>query len=767
MPDTTQGTFQSLDQTITARGLSLSQRLKGAVTGFLNGSFTPGTPLETIAPEGTPPRLFDYSTTFNIDIAPRSNQAVSFQALREIAQSWNVLRIIIERRKDRLAKMPWKIQYAEEGDKKKLTDADKAIEQFFRKPDGEHDFETMLRAMEEQVTVYDALSLEPVYNPDGSMFALYGVNGATIQLKINELGRTPSPPNTAYQQVIKGMPWANFTADQLIYRPMNVRFDSPWGYSKVEQILQIAYIALQRTNQQMYSFSESTIPEAIMQAPENWTSQQIFDLNDYFDSRYSGNLKRRSKMTVVPHGSTLQPYRADPLKNEFDEWMARVACYCLGESPQGFVKEVNRSTSETAQQTAMKEGLEPSLAFFAGLFNEVLAKCFKRPDLRFMWTLESQIDPLVEQQTRIAYIEHGVLGIDEVRQDMGLDPLGIGNMIWTSQGPVLVEDIISGAFKPGASASPDAAPDPTEAIEGAKVAVVEALKLLEVGPVDAAKKKSLKMVHPPAIPGYASKVGKFKDVVLDAFKSGREKITDYVWSRVEPALRKQAAKGTTDGNDKRAKSIADDADLDFLETLGGFTRELYVDVASQGAGAALRSVAGEASISGDDLDALLDQADLKAVAWAEERAAAMVGKRMVDGVLVDNPRPGWSITDSTRSKIQSKVTQALNEGWTREDLASALAEGPFSADSADMIAQTELKLARGESTRIGWKTSGVVKGKRSLLSADHDVEDECDDNADEDVVELDEAYPSGDMGIPFHPRCNCSEVAVLADEYNL
>lgn len=447
----------------------LMKRLQGAVSGFVSGFWTPGTPLDTVPPDNTPPRQFDYQTTFNIDIAPRSGMPLGFQDLMALADNWDLLRMVIERRKDQMAKLKWSIRPRDQD--KELDAAGQAIQDQLRYPDNEHSFETFMRASLEEVFVKDALSLEPVYRPDGSVYGIYGIDGSTIQLKIDERGRTPEPPNTAYQQVIKGVPWANFTKENLIYRPWNLRFSRVFGFSKVEQIAVLCNIGLRREMQQLYAFTEGTLPEAFMNTPKGWGPQQIKEFQDQFDSYMTGNLKRRSKIYMVPDESKIDGIKADPLKNEFDEWLARLVCYIFGMSPQGFVKETNRATAETAAAAAASEGLEPVMSYVQELWTYILAACFKRPDLEFAFNLDSEIDAKEESDIQVDRIEHAVYSVDEVRQSLGLDKIGFDHAVWTPSGPILVSQLIANPTATLPQASGSAVPDDdSEPMASAKAA---------------------------------------------------------------------------------------------------------------------------------------------------------------------------------------------------------------------------------------------------------------------------------------------------------
>ncbi len=93
-----------------------------------------------------------------------------------------------------------------------------------------------LRILLEDLFVIDA----PLYLPTQKHWAatctpLRLVDGATIKRVLDNTGRLPLPPDTAYQQILHGMAAVDYTADELIYRSRNNRSYKVYGYSPVEQ----------------------------------------------------------------------------------------------------------------------------------------------------------------------------------------------------------------------------------------------------------------------------------------------------------------------------------------------------------------------------------------------------------------------------------------------------------------------------------------------------------------------------------------------------
>jgi len=157
-----------------------------------------------------------------------------------------------------------------------------------------------------------------------------------------------------------------------------------------------------------------------------------------------------------------------------------------------------------------------------------------------------------------------------------------------------------------------------------------------------------------------------------------------------------------------------------------------------------------------------DQLNQLAADYAKERAAELVGKKWVDGVLVDNPSAEWAISETTRARLRDLVDDAFEDGMTPEQLEAAILDlGDFSEERAETIARTELAMAQSEGAIEGWRQSGVVAGKRWLLGSEHGDPDECDENSDAGVIALGDAFPSGDDTAPAHPRCTCDVIAVV------
>jgi hypothetical protein len=276
----------------------------------------------------------------------------------------------------------------------------------------------------EEMLVIDAATLYPRYNRGGSLYALDIIDGATIKPLIGEDGRPPEPPDPAYQQILKGIPAADFSAEELLYLPRNPRAHRLYGMSPVEQIALTINIALRRDASTLDYYRAGSSPDAFATLPKEWTADQIRSFQDYFDALMSGNLARRRQTKFMPADFKLIEARQPPLKDQYDEWLARIICYAFSVPVSPFVSQVNRATGETMRQQATQEGLVPLKRWLKNALDHVIHVCMNEPGLEFVWVGDDAVDPLEQAQTLQILVGAGIKTREEARADLGLAPAG-------------------------------------------------------------------------------------------------------------------------------------------------------------------------------------------------------------------------------------------------------------------------------------------------------------------------------------------------------
>lgn len=718
----------------------LTTGVKFILTGKTPEWFGPGDPLPPVAQDEAQGRQFDFPVLANVTRSPRDGEGVTFSQMRTLSETCDVLRLVIETRKDQIAKMQWTIKPK---DPKATMDARcKAVQDLLQSPDREHDWSTWLRMLLEDLFVIDAPAVYVRPTVGGQVYSFDPVDGATIKRVIDQAGRTPAAPQVAYQQILKGLPAVDYSTDELIYMPRNPRTHKVYGYSPVEQIVFTVNVALRRSLHQLQYYTEGNVPEALIGVPETWNPDQIAQFQKYWDSLLEGNQAAKSHVKFVPGGLKFQETKSGVTKDEFDEWLARIVCYAFSVPSTPFTKQVNRATAETAQEAALEEGLTPIMQWIQNLANVMIGKFFGYPDLGFFWETEDALQPEIQAKITDTKLKNATMTINEARALDGLDPVPDGNelMLYTAQGAVLLKDVIN---------PPEPPPPPTiiQAVPGTDANAPPGKVAEEPGTASPPKEKEAvakgkKQVAPidrerTAIVGQRTKLEK----VLKKFFKGQAVA---VAKQLTEALGKMSLQDAA-----RLAEILKNIDLSGWSDLAGDVQGILEIVGLDGGAEGLLQLGIE-----DAPDKITELVNEKAVEYSQERSAELVGMKWVDGELVENPNPEWAITDSTREYLRGDVQQAMEEGMSNDDLADLIADNyAFSDARAEMIARTETAFADVQGNLTAYKESGVVQGKTWIAAPTC-----CEfcQELDGVTVGIDEDFPNeGGDGPPLHPQCVC------------
>src|SRR5579862_2579507 len=389
--------------------------------------FGPLEPMAPVAPESVRGRAFDYPVGYNLRYRPRADETISFAMLHALADGCDMLRIVIETRKDQIEGQDWDIRPKRRPDGSHpaagaFADEIAAAKAFFAFPDREHDLSSWIRAIAEEMFVTDAVSIYLRPDRKNRIHAFEILDGATIAPRIDAWGRTPSAPDVAYQQILHGVPAADFSRDQLIYFPRNKRPGHVYGYSPVEQVMLTASTLIRREQHQLAFYTDGNLSDGLFIAPANTDSAKLSEWQKYWDSILEGNPQSRRHGIWVANGTDFKPLKPPQLTDPFDEFLARIICFAFSISPQPFVSMMNRATAETAHDAALSEGLVPVLNYFRRLFR-LLFDRMGWSDIEMVPVDDREIDPKTASDIDVADVQAGIRTVNEVRAARGLAAL--------------------------------------------------------------------------------------------------------------------------------------------------------------------------------------------------------------------------------------------------------------------------------------------------------------------------------------------------------
>jgi hypothetical protein len=613
--------------------------------------FGPGNALQPIAPSEVAGRRLDLPFAYNRLIYPKQGDqaAVTPAQLRALSEGWDILRAVIETRKDRGCGVPLKFRDRDWTPSKAASAGVRKAESLFRRPDGQHTLTTWRRMLREDLYVLDAPTIY-VNGRRGNVRSFEVIDGATIKILSDNFGRQPTS-GPAFQQILKGTTAVDYTTEELIVWPRNPRPHKFYGFGPVEQAVITIETGLRRALGQLYSFTDGNIPAMFVSCPETWNPDQVKAMQEYFDAVMSGNLQARSGVVFIPGGTAPKSINSEAiLKNEFDEWAARIICYFFSESPQPFVREMNRATAETANSSSMRDGTAAELVWEKDLIDELLDRA-GLPEVECYHDSTVTPDPKTQNDIILARVDKGLLGKSAARRILG----------------IAEED------------APDESEIPTVPIAAPVVPPEKETKKFDACGHDHAAKADL----PPT--DAEGPLLEAVQTLLDAYKIKADEIAQAAFSGQKlPDLKIPSA-------DRKE-----------------FVQAVRTELGSQ----AMLAMSEASKLVTVQTDLSILEAPAKA--WAADRAAWLVGMRYEGKRLVVNPNPEYQISDEVRTAIRSTVATAFEERWTPQQLSQAISESQaFSPRRSLMIARTEIAEAQSEGSMIYYRASGVKKKKWS------------------------------------------------------
>jgi len=398
-----------------------------------------GLPLTPKDPDGTPPRRWQYPPGFNIQISPRSTEAINFAQLRGLAE-YTIVRVIIEHLKTSLQAHEWDIVSTNREDGNSYEADITEVKRFLEKPDGEHEWIEWLNEVVEERLVTDAVTIYPRMTYGGKLASLDLIDGSSIKVLCDTRGFLPMPPYPAYQQFLYGVPKTWYTQEELMYLPGNRRVNKFYGFSPTEQLVITINQGIRRELYNLAAWTDGNTPAGIATLPKEWGLEKIKQFAEYFDELLRGNAQQRSKIFWAPEGSSLQKFKEEEsynLHNKFDEWVARVCCFAYGVSPIPFISMTNRSVAEELGDVEAEGGAAALKMYIERVMNKIIKKYMRKPWLSWNWITDRGRTQAKIVESNKAKVMCGVMQVDEWRIEEGKKPLGLPPGYPTPSGYVL------------------------------------------------------------------------------------------------------------------------------------------------------------------------------------------------------------------------------------------------------------------------------------------------------------------------------------------
>lgn len=379
--------------------------------------FSPGQPISPYDGFSRTPRTYDFTSGYNIAARPRTQERVSFDALKGLIDAYDIAQICIWHRIDSIRSLDWSLVAADEHDGD-VSDAIKTGMALLKKPDHDQPFSTWLSAWLYDILAYDAGALYRMRNRRGDPIGLRVVDGKSIAPLLDYWGNIPAMPAEAYVQFANGLPWNWLTRADLVYDPYRKTSDTPYGKAPLETIMLNANTDLRFQAYFLQRFTDGNIPAAFASAPETWSPEQIEQFQTFWDALLYGDQTAKSQIKWMPGGSKIEWSNEKPFSDEFSLFLMRktAAAYHVVPSDLGFTETVNRSSGESQADVQHRVGDLPLLKHVQGGLSTFLQDDAGLP-LKFLFDLgEEQADRVDQAKADKIYVDMGAISATDVRE---------------------------------------------------------------------------------------------------------------------------------------------------------------------------------------------------------------------------------------------------------------------------------------------------------------------------------------------------------------
>lgn len=313
-------------------------------------------------------------------------------------------------------------------DSKRLS---KRIKELFEAPNPAADsFRSFIERVVEDILVLDAGCIEKVPNLRGEVAQLWPVNGGQIRVSAMWDG-DPNEYRYFWYPAGAMKPVAAWLSSEFIYMMSNPRTYSVVGLSPMETLRNTIDAEL---NGHAYNNRQVTAaaPDGMLDLGENVRPEQVETFKSYWLSEVAG----RGAMAFIggTKGAKFTPFRSSNRDMQFLEWQTYLvqkiaAVFALSPQDLGMTHDINRSTSEVAQEQTEDRGLRPLLGLIQDyLTREVVWDAgFGGPanNLAFRFTrLNLKETTSKAQINKLALAGAPWKTINEARKEDGREPLG-------------------------------------------------------------------------------------------------------------------------------------------------------------------------------------------------------------------------------------------------------------------------------------------------------------------------------------------------------
>ncbi len=337
--------------------------------------------------------------------------------------------------KDRIASMDWQIRLRRGYTLQSVPDAVERMEVLRRtleQPNHGDSFRTVIEQALEDALVGGYGAMEMELTGDATRpFALWPVDGATIQVNVNWNGAPDAPRYSQYTNCVGPESKIPLLDNELIYLRMNPRSHTPFGLGPLEVAFETvnSFLAAHRYAGRLAS--NSVVQYAL------WMNETTPEHQERMLTWWQDEIEGTGRVPMLSSAEKPEVLKFtggtdEELRLEWQKFLICMVGNAFGLPPMllGMESDVTRSTASELADEAFRSTIAPTARLLAEHFTrDLFAKRLGWAEFEFVFNELDARDEMQEVQMQTALIAAGVLTVNEVRAARGLGPLDAEAML--------------------------------------------------------------------------------------------------------------------------------------------------------------------------------------------------------------------------------------------------------------------------------------------------------------------------------------------------
>jgi len=264
------------------------------------------------------------------------------------------------------------------------------------------------------------------------LLEMYAVDGASFLIEPDMHGRlfTDKPTYFQYNFSYPGGRPMPFWKREVVFFKINPKTNSIYGMSPIQSIINVVESLNNATRFNKKFFEEWAIPAGLM-CFEGMPDDDLKAIKEEWKKEF------KSKPWKMAFSSYKIDWQQFTMSNTEMQWLDGMkfyqklvmAVYHINQSELGYTDELNKHSSQVQSDVFLRKCIKPILNMLKSKFdNEIIQEFYDGDaEVEFTWKTQDLFEEQRKVNNNIIEVKAGIKTINEVRNEMGLDPVEWGD----------------------------------------------------------------------------------------------------------------------------------------------------------------------------------------------------------------------------------------------------------------------------------------------------------------------------------------------------